>query len=143
MTEHHEAAMEELDEPTCLALISPGGVGRLGYSGRFGQIVLPVNYQLYEQTIVFRTALGSPMDEDLQTGIEHAEYKVAFEIDDIDLKAQEGWSVLVQGSAHHVQSPEERAAVMKAGVEVWPGGDRDLFIRIMPTRITGRRIHHS
>src|SRR5581483_659243 len=129
MTEHSEpargaATLVELDEPTCLALISSGGVGRLGYSGRFGQVVLPVNYQLYQQTIVFRTAAGSAMDEDLRTGIAYGEYKVAFEIDEIDIKAREGWSVLVQGSAHHVDTPEEREAVLNAGVEVWPGDER-------------------
>jgi hypothetical protein len=29
---------------------------------------------------------------------------------------------------------------MRSGVEAWPGGEKDLFIRILPTRITGRRI---
>jgi nitroimidazol reductase NimA-like FMN-containing flavoprotein (pyridoxamine 5'-phosphate oxidase superfamily) len=136
------AVTENLDEAACLALIAQGGVGRLAYAGRFGQVVIPVNYRFYEHTIVFRTAQGSPMDEDLRTGIEHAEYKVAFEIDEIDLHAHEGWSVLVQGSAHHVDSPEEREAVLRAGVEVWAGGDREVFLRVIPTRITGRRVHH-
>jgi nitroimidazol reductase NimA-like FMN-containing flavoprotein (pyridoxamine 5'-phosphate oxidase superfamily) len=138
-TEHH-AVVENLDEAACLALIAEGGVGRLAYAGRFGQVVIPVNYRFHEHTIVFRTAQGSPMDEDLRTGIKHAEYKVAFEIDEIDLHAHEGWSVLVQGSAHHVDSAEEREAVLKAGVEVWAGGDREVFLRIIPTRITGRRV---
>jgi nitroimidazol reductase NimA-like FMN-containing flavoprotein (pyridoxamine 5'-phosphate oxidase superfamily) len=138
-----EASTEELDEATCLELISRGGVGRLAYAGRFGLVVIPVNYRLHEKSIVFRTAQGSPMDEDLRTGIADAEYRVAFEIDEVDTRAQEGWSVLIQGSAHHVESPEEHASVTAAGVEPWPGGDKDLFLRVMPARITGRRIHQS
>jgi hypothetical protein len=68
------------------------------------------------------------------------EYKVAFEIDDFDTAARTGWSVLIQGSAHHVQSEAERASVAAAGVEPWPGGERELFLRIVPSRVTGRRI---
>ena len=134
-----DAFTEPLDEAECLRLISAGGVGRVGYSGRFGPTILPVNFALYEQTIVFRTGQHSPMGEDLRTGIADAEYKVAFEIDEIDLAAQSGWSVLIQGPAHHVTRAEEEA-VRRAGVESWAPGDRELFVRIIPSRITGRRV---
>jgi hypothetical protein len=134
--------LEPLDEAECLRLISPGGLGRLAYSGRFDLTVLPVNYRLHEGSIVFRTAQNSPTDEDLRTGIAGAEYRVAFEVDDVDSAVREGWSVLIQGSAHHVDSESERASLAGAGVEPWAGGDRQHFIRITPTRITGRRIRH-
>jgi nitroimidazol reductase NimA-like FMN-containing flavoprotein (pyridoxamine 5'-phosphate oxidase superfamily) len=134
---------EHLDEAECLRLIAPGGVGRLAYTGRFGLTVLPVNYVLHAGTIVFRTAHDSPTDEDLRTGIADAEYKVAFEVDEIDTAAREGWSVLVRGSAHHVDSADERASVAAGGVAPWAGGDRELFLRIIPTQITGRRIGHQ
>jgi nitroimidazol reductase NimA-like FMN-containing flavoprotein (pyridoxamine 5'-phosphate oxidase superfamily) len=131
---------EHLDEAECLRLIAPGGIGRLAYTGRYGLTVLPVNFTLHEGTILFRTASDSPTDEDLRTGIADAEYKVAFEIDDIDPAARSGWSVLVQGSAHHVDSVDERASVQEAAVEPWAGGKRELFVRVIPTRITGRRV---
>lgn len=131
---------ESLDEAECLRLISSSGVGRLAYAGRYGPTVFPVNYVVHEGTIVFRTAHDSPTDEDLRTGIADAEYKVAFEIDELNPAAREGWSVLVQGSVHHVESEDERASVRQAGVEPWAGGVRELFLRIRPTRITGRRI---
>jgi nitroimidazol reductase NimA-like FMN-containing flavoprotein (pyridoxamine 5'-phosphate oxidase superfamily) len=132
--------IEELDEAECLRLISPGGIGRIAFTGRFGPTVLPVNYQLHEGTIVFRTQQDSPTDSDLRTGIANAEYKVAFEIDELSPSAREGWSVLVQGPAHHVDSEAERASVLAAGVEPWAGGPRELFLRITPSRVTGRRI---
>jgi nitroimidazol reductase NimA-like FMN-containing flavoprotein (pyridoxamine 5'-phosphate oxidase superfamily) len=135
--------LEELDETECLRLIASGGVGRIGYSGRYGPTVMPVNYRLYEGTIVFRTAQDSATDEDLRTGITNAEFKVAFEIDDFDTAARTGWNVLIQGSAHHVESDAERAAVAGAGVDPWPGGDRELFLRIIPTRVTGRRVSQT
>jgi nitroimidazol reductase NimA-like FMN-containing flavoprotein (pyridoxamine 5'-phosphate oxidase superfamily) len=132
--------VEPLDEDECLRLISAGGVGRIGYTGRFGPTVLPVNYALHEGTVVFRTGEHSPLGEDLRTGIEHAESKVAFEIDEISPATREGWSVLIQGSAHPVDSEAERVSVMRSGVEAWAGGEKELFLRVIPTRITGRRI---
>ena len=134
-----DRVMEELDENECLTLIAPGGIGRIAYAGRFGPAVLPVNYELRGGAIVFRTAEHGPLDEDLRTGIADADYKVAFEIDELDRAARRGWSVLVQGPAHHV-AEDELDAVGDAGVESWAPGDRELFIRIIPSRITGRRV---
>ena len=135
--------MSLLDEAECLRLISVGGVGRIGYTGRFGPTVVPVNYALYEGTIVFRTGQHSPLGEDLRTGIEHAESKVAFEIDELSPAAREGSSILIQGSAHPVHSEAERASVVESSVEPWAGGEKELFVRVIPTRITGRRIRRA
>ena len=135
-----ERVIEVLDEAECLRLIGPGGIGRIAYSSRFGPAVLPVNYQLHDGAVVFRTALRSALDEDLQTGIGAADYHVAFEIDELDQPGRQGWSVLIQGPAHRVESESERAAALEAGVENWAPGDRELFVRIVPSRITGRRI---
>lgn len=131
---------ERLDEAECLRLIAPGGIGRLAFAGRFDLTVLPVNYRLHNGAILFRTVADSPTDTDLRTGIAHAEYRVAFEIDEFDMAKREGWSVLLQGPAHHVDSEEERAEAESAGVDPWPDGDREHFISIVPARITGRRI---
>jgi nitroimidazol reductase NimA-like FMN-containing flavoprotein (pyridoxamine 5'-phosphate oxidase superfamily) len=134
-----DRVIEELDEDTCLQLISPGGIGRIAYASRYGPAVLPVNYTLHDGTVVFRTAEHGPLDEDLRTGIDGAEYKVAFEIDDIDLDTRQGWSVLIQGPAHHVSGAERDEAV-QADVQAFAPGERELFVRIVPSRITGRRI---
>ncbi len=134
-----DRTIEELDETESLRLISPGGVGRIAYQSRFGPAVLPVNYQWHDGAVVFRTARHSALDEDLQTGIAGGDYQVAFEIDEIDIAGREGWSVLIQGPAHHV-SEAERQSAEQAGVEPWPSGDRELFVRIVPSRVTGRRI---
>jgi nitroimidazol reductase NimA-like FMN-containing flavoprotein (pyridoxamine 5'-phosphate oxidase superfamily) len=90
--------------------------------------------------VVFRTTRHSALDEDLQTGIAGGDYLVAFEIDEIDTPGRQGWSVLIQGPAHHVEGEAERAAAEQAGVEPWPAGERELFLRIVPNRVTGRRI---
>jgi nitroimidazol reductase NimA-like FMN-containing flavoprotein (pyridoxamine 5'-phosphate oxidase superfamily) len=135
--------LQILDEAECRRLIEPGGIGRLVFAGRYDLTVLPVNYKMHDGAILFRTAQDSAMDEDLRTGISHAEFRVAFEVDEFDEQAREGWSVLVQGPAHHLDSAEERADALAASVEPWPGGEREHFIRITPARITGRRIRHA
>jgi nitroimidazol reductase NimA-like FMN-containing flavoprotein (pyridoxamine 5'-phosphate oxidase superfamily) len=134
-----DRVIEELDEAESLRLIAAGGIGRIAYASRFGPAVLPVNYALQDGAVVFRTAANGPLDEDLRTGIADADYKVAFEIDSIDLATRQGWSVLIQGPAHHVTGAGEDA-VRRAGVESWAPGDRELFVRIVPSRITGRRV---
>jgi nitroimidazol reductase NimA-like FMN-containing flavoprotein (pyridoxamine 5'-phosphate oxidase superfamily) len=135
-----DVVFEELDEAECVRLIAPGGIGRLVFSGSWDLTCLPVNYKFYNGAILFRTAQQGSTDEDLRTGIAHAEYRVAFEVDDFDPVAREGWSVLVQGPAHHLDSESERAQALEAGVQPWPGGDREHFISITPARVTGRRI---
>ena len=135
--------LEHLDEAECLRLISPGGIGRIVYMGRYGLTVLPVNYTLYRGAIMFRTSQRSLTGEDLQTGIAHAEYKVAFEIDEIDPVAHEGWSVLIHGPAHHMTTDDERAEVEESGVIPWAGGEKEHAIRITPDRITGRRLRRQ
>ena len=135
-----DRVIEELDEAESLRLITAGGIGRIAYQSRFGPAVLPVNYKWYDGAIVFRTARHSALDEDLQTGIADAEYLVAFEIDELDMAGRQGWSVLIQGPAHRVESDAERASVVQAGVQNWAPGNRELFVRIVPSRVTGRRI---
>jgi nitroimidazol reductase NimA-like FMN-containing flavoprotein (pyridoxamine 5'-phosphate oxidase superfamily) len=119
-----DRTITELDEAECLQRIERGGIGRIGYHSRFGPVVLPVNYKWHDGAVVFRTVRHSALDE---------------EIDDIDVTGRQGWSVLIQGPAHHVSEAERESAVA-AGVEPWPGGERELFVRIVPSRITGRQI---
>ncbi|MEU8385539.1 acetate--CoA ligase family protein [Streptosporangium sp. NPDC048865] len=52
----------------------------------------------------------------------------------------EGWSVLVRGGVHHVSGAEEQAAVTALSVQPWAGGGRELYVKITPSEITGRRI---
>ena len=73
-------------------------------------------------------------NEDLRTGIAHTEYHVAFEIDQIDLKAREGWTVLVRGAAHLVDTEAERRPIINAGVEPWLEGEPEHMIQIRPAQ---------
>jgi nitroimidazol reductase NimA-like FMN-containing flavoprotein (pyridoxamine 5'-phosphate oxidase superfamily) len=138
----HSGTVQELDEAECLRLVAGQEIGRIAYNGPAGPMVLPVNYRLFEGSVVFRTAQGSAMDEDLTTGIQDAEYLIAFEIDELYPARREGWTVLIHGSAHHVTDEDEELDVAEAGVIPWVSSVRDLYMRIRPTHIAGRRISH-
>jgi nitroimidazol reductase NimA-like FMN-containing flavoprotein (pyridoxamine 5'-phosphate oxidase superfamily) len=138
-----EPIVEELTEAESMHLIEQAEIGRIGFSGRYGPVVVPVNYKIVDGSVVFRTAVGSPLGEDLRTGIAHAEYKVAFEIDELHPADHTGWSVLIQGAAQHIDDEQERATMESAGIEPWAGGERDQFVRIKPTSVSGRRIRRG
>ena len=143
MPEHAftERSIEEMDRDECLRLISPGGVGRIGYISGGGPAIRPVNFRLVDGTILFRTVEHGGLDEDLRTGIADAEYRVAFEVDDLDPAQEQGWSVLVQGPAHHLSDAER--GELSDTVITWAGGDREMFVRITPASITGRRVRRA
>ena len=120
-----DPVLEVLEPEECLRLVAPAGVGRVAFNGSHGPTVLPVNYRLHDGAVVFRTAHGGPMDQDLSTGLEGVEIKIGFEVDRMDEAQREGWSVLIQGPAHHVPA-DELAKVTDSDVTPWAGGDRQL-----------------
>ncbi|MEV8636449.1 pyridoxamine 5'-phosphate oxidase family protein [Streptosporangium sp. NPDC051023] len=135
--------LEKLDADECVRLVSPGGVGRVAFDSPTGPLILPVNYVMHDGAVLLRTAFGGPLDRNLRTGVEGVDFKVAFEVDHIDEARRQGWSVLIRGAAHHISSERERAAVTTVDVDPWAGGERELYIRITPVEISGRRIHRT
>src|SRR6185437_14283250 len=118
----------------CRRLITPGGVGRIAFGTASGPVAVPVNFAVLADTIVVRTAEGTVIDG-------HADEQVALEVDHIDEALCQGWSVLVRGPAHRVAHPAElRRLLEDAAVWPWPGGEREVYVRIVPREITGRRI---
>jgi nitroimidazol reductase NimA-like FMN-containing flavoprotein (pyridoxamine 5'-phosphate oxidase superfamily) len=135
--------IERLDDSKCLQLLGAARVGRLAYTGRHGLTVLPVVYRLHEGSIVFHTFHDTSTEEDLRTGIANAEYHVAFEIEQIDPEALEGWTVLVTGPAHHVDTEAEHASIINAGADPLPDAEAEHLIRVKPRRITGLHAHRA
>ncbi len=135
MTTGH--ALRTLNPAECFALIEPGGIGRVGFASADGIMMLPVNFVVTGKTIVFRTAPDTLLAV-------RAGGQVSFEVDDLDEALHEGWSVLVHGRAHKIT--DERAVQQledRTRLEPWAGGARDVYVRIAPTRISGRRLQQS
>jgi nitroimidazol reductase NimA-like FMN-containing flavoprotein (pyridoxamine 5'-phosphate oxidase superfamily) len=118
----------------CLALLESGSVGRVGLMSADGIVMLPVNYAVLAKTVVFRTAPDTLLAA-------HTDDQVSFEADHIDETSREGWSVLLQGHARKVTGEDEvRRLEHRTGLEPWACGARDVWVRIVPVRISGRRI---
>ena len=129
--------LQALSPEECLALLEPGGVGRVGLMSADGIVMLPVNYAIAAKTIVFRTAPDA-----LLAALAHA--SASFEADHVDEASREGWSVLVQGHAHKVACEREvRSLEQGTPLEPWAAGARDVWVRITPARISGRRIQQA
>jgi nitroimidazol reductase NimA-like FMN-containing flavoprotein (pyridoxamine 5'-phosphate oxidase superfamily) len=130
-----DARLEELPFDDCLELLRRQSVGRIAVVEHDFPIVLPVNFKLVETTgpcwIAIRTRPGNVLDR--------APIPVAFEIDRFDLSEEEGWSVLVRGTLHHVR-PDTGHFAERFDPHPWLEKDRDAWLIIEPFSITGRRL---
>ncbi|MFJ8693355.1 helix-turn-helix domain-containing protein [Streptomyces roseolilacinus] len=129
----------ELDPGECRELLGTHGVGRVAVTTHEGPAILPVNYVVAGDEVVFRTSSESLPGK-------AAGGEVAFEVDHIDEAFSRGWSVLLVGTARTVTEPGAvRALEERAFTTPWAGAERDLWVAVTPTRVTGRRIrvHHA
>jgi nitroimidazol reductase NimA-like FMN-containing flavoprotein (pyridoxamine 5'-phosphate oxidase superfamily) len=129
-----ERVLQVLGPDECLSLLEPGGIGRVGFAAADGVMMLPVNFGVSRKTVVFRTAPDSLLAV-------YANAQVSFEADHIDEALRTGWSVLVHGHAHIVTDERDvRRLEEQTRIEPWADGARDVYVRVVPNRITGRRI---
>jgi nitroimidazol reductase NimA-like FMN-containing flavoprotein (pyridoxamine 5'-phosphate oxidase superfamily) len=96
--------------------------------------VLPVVYAVLDDDVVFRTAPGEKL---IAAALQRT---VAFEVDQFDVSARSGWSVLVVGTAEEIVSTEELRRARALELEPWAGEFRDRYVRIRAEEVTGRRI---
>lgn len=123
-----------LSPEECRERLATHGVGRLAVSMPEGPLVVPVNYTVIDGDIAFRTAADAAPAKAVGT-------EVAFEVDHLDEALGQGWSVLVRGTARSVTDPREvRHLAEHAYSAPWAGGHRELWIRVAPGTVTGRRI---
>ena len=130
-------ALRTLSPAECFGLLELGGIGRVGFASADGIMMLPVNFTVTGKTIIFRTAPDTLLAV-------YANGPVSFEVDNLDPTRRAGWSVLVHGRAHQVADEREvRRLEDRISLEPWAGGARDVYVRIAPTRISGRCIEPS
>jgi transcriptional regulator with XRE-family HTH domain len=126
--------LEPIGLADCKRLLAPGGIGRIAFVTAAGLMVLPVNYVMAEGTIVLRTDPGSVIAA-------HGDGPVSFEVDHLDDALRQGWSVLVRGQAHRVLQPGElRRMRAECDPRPWPAGNLEMYVRIVPFKVSGRRI---
>jgi nitroimidazol reductase NimA-like FMN-containing flavoprotein (pyridoxamine 5'-phosphate oxidase superfamily) len=124
----------ELSESECRELLAGEVFGRLAITTASGPRIVPLNYVVRDEALVFRT---TPYSEVAREGVGH---DAAFEIDSVDHARQTGWSVVAIGSLESIDQTElddlSRAWVPRP----WAGGQRHLYVRLRWREVTGRRI---
>jgi transcriptional regulator with XRE-family HTH domain len=132
----HPVPLRTLDRAESLRLLGRSGIGRIALWTDTGPLVVPVNYVVIEDDVVFRTAL----DTAVATSVLDADAaEVAFEVDRIDDALQQGWSVLVVGSPRELTDPHLRE-VLHRDLQPWAAGPREVFVAIRMERVSGRRL---
>jgi len=124
----------ELTRAECEERLQEHVVGRVGFCGAAGPLILPVNYRVHTGQVVFRTSAYGMLAE------LRRRTPVAFEIDGIDEPAETGWDVLGRGTAEAVMHDHVLTELWGSGPIPWAKGTRNLFIAITLTSLTGRVI---
>ena len=127
---------KELSYEKCRELLSSDEVGRVALCTDDGPQILPVNYSLVADSIVFRTTPYGVL------GTHAWNTRLAFEVDHIDHKRHEGWSVVATGPGAMVEEPDELAVIRTfRDPHPWAGGAaRLLYVRLRWTHLAGRQV---
>lgn len=86
---------ELLSEDEGKRLLQSKDLGRLAFVVDAKPEIFPVNYAFDDGVVVFRTSPGLKLDRGPYT-------YAAFEVDQVDSRKGEAWSVMVQGTAHDI-----------------------------------------
>jgi nitroimidazol reductase NimA-like FMN-containing flavoprotein (pyridoxamine 5'-phosphate oxidase superfamily) len=124
-----------MTEAECWEHLGATTVGRIGVVAGREPLVLPVNYALDGDRIVFRTGAGTKFHAVIHDAL------LALEIDEVDEDFHMGWSVLAVGHAREVDDPAEVTRLTRdVALRPWAGGDKSHWIVLTPSRVTGRRL---
>ncbi len=132
------ATSETLTTTDCWELLATEQFGRVGLLVKGRPEILPVNYAIDGRTILFRTSMGSVLNEASMC-------VVAFEVDRVNVATHEGWSILVQGVAQDIGNAIDPTSerLKRLALITWAPGTRQSWFRIDPDKVTGRRLHLS
>lgn len=128
--------LEILTPDECREVLRAHTVGRVAVRIGEAPTILPVNYRLLGDDVVFRTDPGSKLSAAIMRVM------VAFEVDDLDVGSHGGTSVVVTGRVEEVHDEAMLALVDDLDLEPWVTEGRDYVLRIVTRTVTGRRLPH-
>jgi nitroimidazol reductase NimA-like FMN-containing flavoprotein (pyridoxamine 5'-phosphate oxidase superfamily) len=128
--------LEVLGREECLQLLSGAMLGRIGVSIGALPVILPVNFRLIGDRIVFRTGTGTKLDAATRRAV------VAFEVDEMEPLSHSGWSVVVTGRTREVTDPAALEELARANIPRWAHSERERVVEIETSMVSGRRIGH-
>jgi nitroimidazol reductase NimA-like FMN-containing flavoprotein (pyridoxamine 5'-phosphate oxidase superfamily) len=135
MTSINSRGLEVLGRDECLSLLAADDFGRVVVLHGHTPAIFPVNYVLTGGAIVFRTDPGTKLDAGPRA-------PACFEIDAVDRTTRVGWSVVATGRLEEVTRYDSKtwSRVHTLPLEPWAGGEKAHWMRLVPDRVSGRRI---
>lgn len=130
----HDTVLETLEEDECRRLLGTAHVGRVGLVVEGLAYVLPVNFAVAGDLVVFRTAKGSTFDRLARDRI------LTFEIDHVDPGFHAGWSVMAIGYGIGLEDKLSADILQALQLRPWGMGSEPGWIGIRIDELTGRRI---
>ncbi len=131
MTQIDRNGLEVLDRADCIRLLRTVSLGRIGITAGALPTILPINFRVDGDRILFRTGVGTKLDAATRGAV------VAFEADDFDPMYHSGWSVVVTGVAREVEDPDDRAMYTTPR---WAPGQSERLVEVSIEEISGRRL---
>lgn len=125
MVEQSSSPVSIVPEDSAWGYLASAEVGRLAVVEDGTPEIFPVNFCLDGESVVFRSAEGSKLNQ-----LVHHD-QVAFEAD--GWGEDGGWSVLVKGTASIITEEDELARAQKFPLLPWVPTVKNIFIRITPT----------
>ena len=119
-----------LDDNEAWNLLSSVALGRL-VTTFGGQLeIFPVNFVVQNGTVLFRTAEGTKLFTTVMND------RVLFEADDHG--ADEGWSVIIRGTARMLSGADEIREAEQTGLMPWVPTEKLRFVRVTASEISAR-----
>ena len=138
MSDLRETRAKGLTRDECIELLRSHYLfGRIGYVVDGVAVILPVNFVVDGESVVFSTTKGSK----LSWLSNHS--RVAFEVDHGRPLDRSGWSVLVHGNAHEITDPAELEALRQGPLQSWAGPSAEHWVRISIDEVSGRRLERD
>lgn len=135
MVSEWDNPVSELDEDESWQLLSRHEVGRLATTAGGILDIFPITYVVDNQSIVFRTGPGTKLVELTIND------QVVFEIDYYD--EREGYSVIVHGTAEQLDSMADIDYAQTLPLPSLFPTERPRYVRINPTRVSGRKFRRQ
>lgn len=124
----------ELTYRQCLEMLQEGTVGRVAFCTPAGPEIVPLNYTIVDDALVFRTTPYSVL------GTHGRDARMVFEVDRIDPRARTGTSVVAHGRCAPVAAADRALIRVFHDPDPWAAGARWLYLRLPWTSLSGRRI---
>lgn len=120
-----------------LTLLRTTTVGRVAVTVDGVPHVVPVNYRVLGESIVFRSGTGTKL------GTAVLGRPMSFQVDRVDEATGTGWSVLVSGTSRVVDDEETLAAVEVSDLRCFDPSGKHAVVQLDALLVSGREIAAS